>query len=66
MTGTEEVPPLGMLEKIEAVFVKENQPFFFAETCMFELKVPTVHEVLQDFKAAFMEACANNEGFGSI
>jgi hypothetical protein len=63
-TCTEEIPPLGMPEKIQVVFV--NNSYLFAETCMFELKVPTAHEVRQDFKAAFMEACANHKGFGAI
>lgn len=53
-----------MPEKIQVVFV--NNSYLFAETCMFELKVPTAHEVRQDFKAAFMEACANHKGFGAI
>jgi hypothetical protein len=68
MTCTEEIPPLGMPEKIQVVFV--NNSYLFAETCihacMFELKVPTTHDVRQDFKAAFMEACANHTRFGAI
>ena len=63
--GRDDIPPLGIPQKIEVVFYTGDQPSFFAETCLFQLKVPVVHEVLKDFKAAFMEACSNNKGFGS-
>ena len=33
MTGRVEIPPLGMAENIEVVFVPQTQ--FFAETCIF-------------------------------
>jgi hypothetical protein len=54
-----------MPEKIEVVFYTGDRPSFLAETCMFQLKVPVVHKVLEDFKAAFIEACSNYKGFGS-
>ena len=53
---------LVFLRKLKLFSTQEE---FFAETCLFQLKVPVVHEVLKDFKAAFMEACSNNKGFGS-
>ena len=64
MTGTDEIPPLGMPQKIEVSFM--NQSNFFAETCMFELKVPTSHEAFQEFNSSFLMACANHKGFGSV
>ncbi|CAB4005082.1 G2 M phase-specific E3 ubiquitin- ligase-like [Paramuricea clavata] len=64
MTCAEEIPPLGMPQKIEVVYV--NQSNFFAETCMYELKVPKTHESLDNFKDSFMQACAHNKGFGAV
>ena len=64
MTCAEEIPPLGMPQKIEVVYV--NQWNFFAETCMYELKVPITHESLDNFKDSFMQACAHNKGFGAV
>lgn len=64
MTGRVEIPPLGMAEKIEIVFAPQTH--FFAETCMFQLKVPNTYEDIQDFKSAFLAASANYKGFGAV
>lgn len=55
-----------MQQKIKAVFINRDNPKFFAETCMYELKIPTVHDALENLKAAFMEACAHSRGFGAV
>lgn len=64
MTAAEEIPPLGMPEKIKIVY--SNQSTFFAKTCLFELQIPIGYDSLEDFKDSFMQACAHNKGFGAV
>lgn len=64
MTAAEEIPPLGMPQKIKIIY--SNQSTFFAETCLFELQIPIGCESLEDFKDSFMQACEHNIGFGAV
>ena len=64
MTCAEEIPPLGMPQKIKVSYVDQSN--FFAETCLFELKIPIAHKSLEDFRDAFQQACAHNKGFGAV
>ncbi len=48
MTCAEEIAPLGIRQKIKVSYV--NQSNFFAETCLYELKIPIVHESLEDLE----------------
>ena len=59
------MPPLGLNSKIE-VELSNNNPTFFAETCCFVLRVPTVHKTFESFQETFLEATHNYLGYGSI
>jgi hypothetical protein len=65
MTSLDRIPPLGMRRKIAVEFVAENRRTFFAETCLLNLQVPTIHCTYHEFKKAFHQAVEHNTGFGS-
>ena len=65
MTSLKKIPPLGLKRKIEVEFCDDN-PMFFAETCTYVLKVPTVHTVFEVFEAKFLEATENYLGYGAV
>ena len=62
MTSLDEIPPLGLKEKIQLEFT--SMPTFFAETCSFVLRVPNCYTTYEAFKKRFDEACEQNVGFG--
>lgn len=59
MTALDEIPPLGLPQKIFVEFTEGSQRTFFAETCTFVLRVPTVHKEFREFKEKFLEASQN-------
>lgn len=65
MTSLGKLPPLGLRRKIEVEFCGDNA-MFFAETCAYVLRVPTVHTVYDDFYAKFLEASENYLGYGAV
>ncbi len=66
MTSLDRIPPLGLEKKVEIDFCKDNNPNFFADTCSFFLRVPTVHKSIKDFKEKLLEACDNFLGHGAL
>ena len=66
MTSLDRIPPLGLKRKVEVEFSISTNPTFFAETCGFVLRVPTVHETFQRFEDKFLETTENYLGYGSI
>ena len=66
MTSLDRIPPQGLKRKIEVEFPFGTNPTFFAETCGFVLRVPTVHETFEAFEVKFLEATENYLGYGSI
>lgn len=66
MTSLGRIPPLGLKRKIEVEFSNSTSPTFFAETCGFVLRVPTVHETFETFQEKFLEATENYLGYGCI
>ena len=66
-TGRMAVPPLGLDEKITITYREDDSPYFFAETCLMQLKVPIVHEQYTKFYSSFLEACLHSAaGFGCV
>ena len=66
MTSLNRIPPLGITGSIEIEFEESDHQWFFAETCTFVLRVPTVHTTFKTFQEKFLEACVNHKGFGSV
>ena len=66
MTSLDRIPPLGLKRKIEVEFATSTNPTFFAETCGFVLRVPTVHKTFESFEDKFLEATENYLGYGSV
>lgn len=66
MTSLDRIPPLALKREIEVEFSISSNPTFFAETCGFVLRVPTVHETFETFEDKFLEATENYLGYGSI
>lgn len=66
MTSLDRIPPLGLKRKIEVEFSINTNPTFFAETCGFVLRVPTVHETFEAFEDKLLEATENYLGYDSI
>ena len=64
MTGLTRIPPLGLGKKIELEF-DGYASSFFAETCGFVVRVPTLHPNFDSFMDKLLEAAENNTGFGS-
>lgn len=56
MTSLGRIPPLGLKRKIEVEFSNSTSPTFFAETCGFVLRVPTVHETFETFQEKFFRS----------
>ena len=65
MTCLDSIPSLGMRCKIEIEFVPGNRPNFFAETCLLNLQISTIHSTYSVFNKAFNQAVEYNKGFGS-
>lgn len=65
MTGLNRIPPLGLERKIE-VEIDDYVSSFFAETCSFLLRVPTVHETFDLFMFKLLEAVENSTGFAGV
>lgn len=59
-TGLRALPPLGLDEKITICYREDDSPYFFAETCTMELKVPIVHDQYSKFHNSFLEACMHS------
>ena len=66
MTSLDKIPPLGIKSKIEVEFSDSCNPTFFAETCAYVLRVPTVHTIFENFQAKFLEASENYLGYASV
>lgn len=66
MTALDEIPPLGLPQKIFVEFTEGSQRTFFAETCTFVLRVSTVHKEFREFKEKFLEASQSPTGFACI
>ena len=66
MTSLDLIPPLGLERKIEVEFHDDDNPNFFADTCSFVLRIPTVHKKIEDFKKKLFEASENYLGHGSL
>lgn len=65
ITGLSTIPPLGLKQQIEVEF-HSNSKSFFAETCVYVLKVPINHDSFEDFMEKVYEACGNSQGFGCV
>lgn len=66
MTSRDRIPPLGLEHKIEVEYFDNSNATFFADTCSFVLKVPTVHTTIEDFQEKLYEACDNYLGHGLV
>jgi hypothetical protein len=66
MTSLDRIPPLGLDKKVEVEFFEDNNPNFFADTCSFFLRVPTMHKGFKEFKAKLFDACDNFLGHGAL
>ena len=66
MTSLDVIPPLGLEKKIEVEFHDDDNPNFFADTCSFILRIPTVHKEIEDFMKKLSEAGESYLGHGSL
>ena len=66
MTSRDRIPPLGLERKIEVEFYDNSNPTFFADTCSYVLKVPTVHTTIEEFQVKLFDASDNYLGHGSV
>ena len=66
MTGLDDVPPLGLPQKIFVAFSQGTETTFFAETCTLVLRVPTDYTDFADFNEKFLEASKNATGYAGI
>ena len=66
MTSRDRIPLLGLERKIEVEFYDNSNATFFADTCSYVLKVPTVHTTIEEFQVKLFDASDNYLGDGSV
>ena len=67
LTGLDKIPPLGLETHLTITYKEDTSKTLHAETCAYNLMVPTVHDTYEEFQHYFLLACRDAYvGFGLV
>ena len=67
LTSLYRIPPLGLETHLTITYKEDTSKTFHAETCAYNLNVPTVHDTYEEFQHYFLLTCrVGYVGFGLV